>query len=208
MLVSSSSSNCPLCAAAHDKALTMGGVNVNTVVGETDNFIIVPALGPLVRGHVLVISRTHSAGLRFLSAEMRQRYCDVSRQLRAYCGSAGDSLLEAEHGASAESFRGPCIRHTHIHILPGVGGAISAFSYTNEWPCEAVPQSEVANPYIWLSDGTDEALYSASSANGQEIRKTIGGYLGIDDWDWALNPKTDLIRRTVAYWSDLRSVLS
>jgi diadenosine tetraphosphate (Ap4A) HIT family hydrolase len=182
-----STADCPLCNAAHNVALMVGGTNVNTIIGRSEEFLIIPALGPLVPGHVLVISKTHSEGLRFLSPEMRQRYKLLSDEIHAYCAQTGDTVLEAEHGASTRSARGPCIRHTHVHILPGLGDAIAAFHPGSDSQLPLSAESSRIDPYIWLSNGGQEKFYPAPHAHGQEIRRTIGAYLEFDDWDWAVS---------------------
>src|SRR5215471_12439458 len=114
---------CALCRAADGKQLVIDGVNMNTILGRSGAFLIVPALGPLVVGHVLVVSAKHKAGLRYLTSADQQDYERLRVQVRSYCKKFGDTLLEAEHGARDTSVRGPCIRHTHVHILPGLGEA-------------------------------------------------------------------------------------
>jgi len=195
--------NCPLCRAANGISLFENGVNVNTILGASGNFLIVPALGPLVVGHVLVISATHTEGLRFLPAKMQRRYELLSGELRAYCARLGDTVLEAEHGARNGSVRGPCIRHTHIHIMPSLGDAASIFDDRGDLEVVRSSASSPLGPYLWISNGSREKVYDASRAIGQEVRRTVGEHVGVDDWDWAVNPKTELIARTKEYWSGL-----
>src|ERR1035438_7374890 len=66
--------SCPLCCAIDDRPLFIGDVNVNTILGHSGNFVIIPALGPLVVGHVLVVSSQHAEGLRYLTPEVQQNY--------------------------------------------------------------------------------------------------------------------------------------
>jgi diadenosine tetraphosphate (Ap4A) HIT family hydrolase len=199
--------NCPLCRAANNTSVFENGVNVNTILGSRGRFLIVPALGPLVVGHVLVISAIHTEGLRYLPAEMQQRYELLSGEIRAYCARFGDSVLEAEHGTSEGSIRGPCIRHTHIHILPGLGDVANVFDDRRDLAVVNSIMSTYLGPYIWIRNNVGERVYDASRAIGQEIRRTIGGNLAVDDWDWVVNPKPELIVRTKEYWRGLSKCL-
>jgi diadenosine tetraphosphate (Ap4A) HIT family hydrolase len=178
-------------------------VNVNAILGGRGNFLIVPALGPLVVGHVLVISAIHTEGLRYLSAEIQQRYESLSGEIRAYCSRLGDNVLEAEHGAHEGSVRGPCIRHTHIHIMPGLGDVAGIFDDRNDLEAIRSNASSRLGPYLWIRNGTRETVYDASRAIGQEIRRTVGQKLGLDDWDWVVNPKAELIAHSKKYWRGL-----
>lgn len=186
----------------------MGSVNVNTILGRSGNFLIIPALGPLVVGHVLVVSTEHTAGLRYLSAEFQRNYERLSLKLREYCARLGDTVLEAEHGARDGSVRGPCIRHTHVHVLPGMGAAAGIFDDRRDLEDIRSSASGSVDSYLWINDGNRARLYDASRAIGQEIRRTVGLYLSIDDWDWAVNPKTELIALTIEYWSNINAWLA
>jgi diadenosine tetraphosphate (Ap4A) HIT family hydrolase len=200
--------NCPLCHAVQNQSIFMSGINVNAILGGSDNFLIVPALGPLVVGHVLAISTEHTAGLQYLSAEVQQRYKRLSVKLRQYCVQFGDSVLEAEHGAHDGSIRGPCIRHTHIHILPGLGNAAGIFDKRPTLEGARRSSSNSVDSYLWINDGNCDAVYDASRVIGQEIRQAVGEYLRIDDWDWAINPKTALIGLTIEYWGGINAWLA
>jgi hypothetical protein len=123
--------------------------------------------------------------------------------MRSYCKEFGDSLIEAEHGARDTSVRGPCLRHAHVHILPGLGKVGKLFE--NNPTCPLIEDGNVnaADSYIWVNDGRHATVYDGSRVIGQEIRQTLGRYLGLDDWDWAVSPKPDLIARTIRYWSNM-----
>lgn len=194
---------CALCRAANNEPLVIDGVNVNTVLGRSGKFVIVPALGPLVLGHVLAVAAEHKSGLRYLSSVERQDYERLSVQVRSYCKEFGYSLLEAEHGARETSLRGPCLRHAHIHILPGLGEAGRLFQNNPTCPLIEDGNASAADSYIWVNDGCRATVYDGSRVIGQEIRQTIGRHLRLDDWDWAVSPKADLIARTINYWSKI-----
>jgi diadenosine tetraphosphate (Ap4A) HIT family hydrolase len=184
----------------------MDGVNVNTLLGGSGNFLIVPALGPLVVGHVLLITDRHTPGLQYLPAKIQRDYGLLAQKLREYCARFGDTVLEAEHGAPDGSIRGACIRHTHVHFLPGLGNAARTFDSKSELEDIHGKDLNPTGPYLWINNGNNTRVYDASRAMGQEIRRTIGQYLAIDDWDWAVAPKTALIALTIEYWRDLKNV--
>jgi diadenosine tetraphosphate (Ap4A) HIT family hydrolase len=199
--------NCPLCTAGRGTPLFEDGVNVNKILAGGNGFFVVPALGPLVLGHVLVISASHTEGLLYLSPDTRQRYATLSRVIRAYCAHRGTTVLEAEHGARHNSVRGPCIRHTHIHVLPGLGDLTHIFDERKD--LDAVSTSDISSlgdTYLWIGNGIAQRLYRARNAAGQEIRRTVGGHLGVESWDWAVTPNTRLISSTIEYWSELDGV--
>lgn len=201
--------DCALCDVAANRPSLHDDVNANVILARKDTFLMAPALGPLVPGHVIVISAEHSESLRFLPTRLRSDYAAFSGELRSYCAQIGDTMLEAEHGASNESLEGPCIRHAHVHILPGLGEMISIFDEDSQLKIVDVGRvSSRVDPYLWIANGASERLYHAPKAPGQQIRRAIGIRLAIDDWDWAINPKAATIVQTIEYWSDLQSTKS
>jgi hypothetical protein len=192
--------SCPLCDAVQGEPLFIENVNVNTILGRSESFLIIPALGPLVVGHVLAISTGHTSGLRYLSAAVQQSYEQLSIKLRTYCAQFGDPLLEAEHGAHDSSARGPCIRHTHVHILPALANAASIFDARSNLERIHSTSNSIGS-YLWVNGGDGGRTYDASRAIGQEIRRSVGEYLGVENWDWAVNPNVNLIAETIEYWN-------
>ena len=195
---------CPLCLAVSDHPLSLRGINANTILGRNEEFIIVPALGPLVIGHVLAISAAHTDGLKYLQASVQRSYEELSVKIHRYCRDLGDTVLEAEHGARSTSLRGPCIRHTHVHILPRLGTATTLFENKHNLSTVDGERLNATDSYLWVSNGRHIRTYDASRIVGQQIRQTIGNYLKVDDWDWAVNPKAELITSTIAYWSNVK----
>lgn len=199
--------SCPLCHAVQGEPLFIDNVNVNTILARSESFLIIPALGPLVVGHVLAISTVHTSGLQYLSAAVQQIYEQLSTKLRTYCAQFGDPLLEAEHGAHDGSARGPCIRHTHVHILPTLANAASIFDARRN--LERVQSaSHSIGSYLWINGGDGGRTYDASRAIGQEIRRSVGEYLGAEDWDWTVNPNANRIAETIEYWNKVNECLA
>jgi diadenosine tetraphosphate (Ap4A) HIT family hydrolase len=183
----------------------MNGINVNAILLRSDAFIAIPALGPLVCGHALIVTIEHAVGLTYLGNSAHEDYNRLSLQLRQYCGQRGDSLLEVEHGAAFPESRGPCISHTHIHLLPGLGNAVNVLG--SRLPPISIEHRITRKPrvpYIWLSNGAVERRYDASTAIGQETRRALGSYLSLDDWDWALRPRWDVVDATLNYWKGIQ----
>src|ERR1700722_16377496 len=102
-------SYCPLCQAVNGIACNQGDINANTILLDTNAFIVVPALGPLVLGHALAITKSHSLGLDYLNTSVKASYDKLSARLRRYCERRCGNLLEAEHGGPSFERRGPCI---------------------------------------------------------------------------------------------------
>jgi len=80
----------------------------NTLLTSSDHFVVLPALGPLVKGHVLVVSRAHMPSLASLGEQAISEFQEVVAAVRARYGTLGMDMLEAEHGSTANRRGGGC----------------------------------------------------------------------------------------------------
>jgi diadenosine tetraphosphate (Ap4A) HIT family hydrolase len=182
-------------------------VRANALLALSDEYAVVPALGSLVDGHVLVVSRQHRGSMATLDAEELERLPvqlhAVLRGLRA----AGLRWTIFEHGASYS--RGPassCIAHLHLHVLP------------LQFDLAAEIESRLRVPALHLASFTDLAnhkdvggyifvtnalgrnhLFMPEAYSSQYVRQVIAARLGrASSWDWRQFPCTDRSLRTVA----------
>jgi diadenosine tetraphosphate (Ap4A) HIT family hydrolase len=195
---------CTLCAAVAGVAPKFYPASANKILVETNSFVVMPTVGPLVAGHVLVVTKSHSLGLFPSDPCVWTEYEGLARRLRQHCTARGHDLLELEHGGSTGGHQGPCITHAHVHIMPRLGRLVDVLG--TRFPRHA-PLREVTdaarNPYVWSRNGKSEYWYDASDAMGQESRRAIGRAIGRDDWDWAVSPKWDIIEQSISYWLPL-----
>ena len=173
---------------------------VNQTLLETEFFSVLPALGPLVSGHVMVISKEHQHNLQSMGSDAKADYENVIREIRDTYRATPYSLLEAEHGSSA-GMRGPCIVHTHINVLPNMGQFVGVLD--GEFPPLDPPETwahPISHPYFYLRADGAVRWYSAIGAPSQELRRRLNQDPASDSWDWALNENLDLVRMTVEMW--------
>jgi diadenosine tetraphosphate (Ap4A) HIT family hydrolase len=175
------------------------------VLLDSPRLVLLPALGALVPGHVLVISRSHSPSLSALGTAAVSEYEDVVLRYRTKLHLQVNDVLEAEHGAGASSRGGGCIEHAHINLIPGVANCIDVLD-------ELLPSIDriadlhdltdfAGQPYIFLRTSTAIRVFDATTAPSQLIRRRICERLGRDDWDWALFDGYDNISATLAMWA-------
>lgn len=175
----------------------------DTVLHRSTNFVVMPALGPLTLGHVMLVSRDHRRSLAGMGSEAIAEYVVLRRHVEDVTGCPSHEMLAAEHGGATLGSGGGCIDHAHINLLPWMGRHLDALS-------PGLPRIEgheslrsldgLTRPYILLH--TDEMrLHDARDAPSQAIRKAICAESGRHDWDWELFPQRALVSRTVDLWT-------
>ena len=195
---------CALCTAVDDGLGTVEPEYIyNTPLYESESFVILPCIGPLVMGHVMVVSKTHKPNIGKMSTDSIKEYEKLRKHICNSLDIYKSNLLESEHGANKHNSSGACIVHTHIHWIPKWGRDIDILGYSNVM-CEVkrlLRLKEIDDPYIFVRGRSDIVrVYFADNAPSQAIRRSIAHKRGSQDWDWAVFPKYDLIRETVNYW--------
>lgn len=171
----------------------------NTPLAAGPHFVVMPVLGPLVRGHVMVVAHRHFVSLRDMGEEARAEY---EEHLAAAPVEYQDNLLEIEHGSVEDMPGGPCIVHAHAHWLPGLGGLADLFDDAlPRLPVRAFEDlREIEVPYVALRSRGEVYAYDASACAPQTVRRSLARALGETEWDWALFPKFDVIKQTAETW--------
>lgn len=193
---------CSLCIAANDSA-TGEPFLYNRKLLETPSFVVLPSLGPLFPGHVMVVSKEHVHSLAAMGDAVLREYDDLSRRLREGPFFAGSIPLEAEHGSTSDEKAGACVVHTHVHWIPGVG---SRFDELRELLPPMIAESltdvvESGTPYIFLRAGHREGVFAARGLPSQTVRRLLCEILDRGDSDWTQSPRLDWVAETVKAWS-------
>jgi diadenosine tetraphosphate (Ap4A) HIT family hydrolase len=168
------------------------------------DFIVIPAVGPLSLGHVMIVSRTH---LPNLGAMSRESIAEYEKLVGAVCSRLGvprHTVLEAEHGSHVDDAGGACISHVHVNVIPEM--AQYAEMFTHVLPPLPVRHDltdllDKKAPYILLRNSESAKLHDATGVPSQLIRRRIFELLGRDDWDWGAYPAIGLIERTIELWN-------
>ena len=105
--------------------LLPGCAYVRRVVVEDAHFAVLPSLGALRPGHLLICPREHVRSLAALPAARMIRLQRMVRRVHALLCPAGcgDELLLFEHGSAADGGRTACsVDHAHLHAVPVPAG--------------------------------------------------------------------------------------
>lgn len=165
------------------------------------DLVLIPSLGSLVPGHVLVCPNTHVRSFAQLDGAVLSRVPALLKQLTDRLGSVtGSDLQLFEHGDAKRSSRVSCsVEHAHLHIVPGVPDLWPAARRLASWTSIASP-AEL--PSV-VGDGEYLALLGRSGGwrvapapplghPSQLLRRLIADALGrAGTWNWREYPALD-----------------
>ncbi len=197
------SNPCEICAAVENSE-GMTPEIWNTKLYENRTFSILPTIGPLVSGQVMITSKRHTTNLLGMEASEIEDFI----YLLGYCQSIlGQDILFTEHGSSDFHVAGSCIVHTHIHIIPGfrqyysiLDESVPIVNSTLDFKTlTATPPLD--SPYILTFDiEGNSRIYEAYNVHSQMMRKAICKAENRSDWNWRNNQNIDLIKKTIEIW--------
>jgi diadenosine tetraphosphate (Ap4A) HIT family hydrolase len=175
---------------------------------RTGEVTLRPALGMLVAGYFLLVTRRHAPSFAHLEAgDWLRVESDVTRLLRGLGQVFGEYLI-LEHGSCSTRPSGSCIDHAHLHLVPLAGQLRNALLDASEveWKrCDGFKDvsSRRATGYVSLRIG-EERWISDSDVPSQWLRRVIGRQLGTDAWDWAVDSGAENLQQTMLALSRVR----
>lgn len=196
---------CPLCGAVQGPDMPSGNRELqNTVLKQTNRFVVLPSVGPVLPGHVMVVSREHLPSLASMGREALAEYEALACELAARAPFSTAGVLEAEHGPTEDEKAGACVIHTHVHWIPSVAEHAQMFDGILEVLIEGEDIRDIASvnfPYIFVRGNLGKVrVYKGSGLPSQAIRRKLCEELGRDDIDWKQALRRNWIEQTVRYW--------
>lgn len=92
----------------------------NTIIYETDSFRVIPSIGALIDGYVLIVTKEHINSLCELNEEQKKEYESlIIKVSKTFEEIYGKTPILFEHGTPdiVNSVRANSIIHAHSHIV-------------------------------------------------------------------------------------------
>jgi diadenosine tetraphosphate (Ap4A) HIT family hydrolase len=167
------------------------GHNLRRGLFETEQFRVVPSLGQIVEGHVLVVPVSHVCALADLSSS-ELRALEVMRpRVRSVMGTAYSNCIFFEHGVRGEGAGGCGIDHAHMHAVPVAADGVleklqQEFGGNRVDSIQGIKYALPAgSSYLFFEDvNGDRFVFPVSNLPSQFLRKLVAESIGKSNWDW------------------------
>jgi diadenosine tetraphosphate (Ap4A) HIT family hydrolase len=198
--------DCTFCAEL--KTLS-GRAPWNEFLIETENFAVVPSLGALVEGWLLIVSKNHYISMGALPPRLRGEVDELERRVSSLLESQYEKPVSVfEHGPSAPKHGTGCgVDHAHLHLLPLDCDLLSLaepfIPKSTEWKNsgweERSDAYRVGLDYLYLKTDERDGLLAVSEDFGSQVfRKAISSYLGVpEEYSWREHPRISTVSRTI-----------
>jgi ATP adenylyltransferase len=172
---------------------------------KTDQFFVVPSIGALIPGHVLLLPRTHHYSVGEIPETELRDFESLAVKSREIVSTIYGACTSFEHGCIEGVGRaGACIDHAHLHLLPleqnlrpeidkrfGPGIPVGQFADLRQFLFRRTP-------YLYYQDSSGSArAYQASIAPTQFFRQLVSTAVADSSpWDWKADLRVPVVRQT------------
>jgi diadenosine tetraphosphate (Ap4A) HIT family hydrolase len=203
--------NCRICAEMRVKS---GRQPWNEPLIETENFVVIPSLGALVEGWVLVVPKKHQISMGALPIGLRGEAEEIERKTRGVLSSRYEKpIIAFEHGPSAENHGTGCgVDHAHLHLVPlecDLLTYVRPFVPASvEWKAcnwDDLAKAHTAGlDYLYLRPEGENGLMAVSQDFGSQVfRKAVASFLCLDsEYSWRDHPRMETVSRTIGALTD------
>jgi ATP adenylyltransferase len=198
---------CRLCEALSPPG---NAARENTVLIESERFVVMPTLGQFIEGWLMVVSKDHIRCAREHPTHELEELDDLVAQTKALVKSYYGPAVVFEHGPSdiPGLHGGCCIEHTHIHVVPCANGqefcGRIVFRRVGDCTISDLSRSMPDKSRGYLIAGSDMAsrrlnLYEVDCPSPRQyLRQVLAVVCNKNTlWDWRQKPCLENIHKTL-----------
>lgn len=191
--------------------IVLGEGYTTRVVRETENFVVLPTIGQIVEGYLLIVSKQHYLSFGHIPAQCFREFMNLKEETRQVLSEVYTSPIFFEHGPISESKRGGCcVEHAHLHGVPARIDLLDKLQTDFHWRSISSmlalrQQIERGMPYLFY-ESRDRRMYvfDAPLVPSQYLRQLVATRLGLEErWDWRLwwgVPEMISTLQTLKFW--------
>ncbi len=190
----------------------------NKILFESDNFIVIPSLGSLLPGWLLIIPRGYSLNLAELGKSELHELDDLALACELKLKEKFNSeVVRFEHGPTVNQSKVGCgVDYAHLHIVPVNFDLIEALktglNVHYEWveldsfeSLSSVPQN---TDYLYYRNSSKQHFVtSQKDIPSQLFRRVIAHELSTPEtFDWKSFPRVEIVEETIKNLSQVELV--
>ena len=177
----------------------------DTLLFETENFIVIPALGALVPGYLMIVARNHLHSMAYCSEDELIELTGVIKYLNTLIEETlSISPILFEHGSAIGCVNksGCCVEHAHLHIVPvNLSEESKIVENTNAVKIPDLQALRIycGKPYLlYINENNQYYISSDTILPSQFMRQWVAKEIGCPlEYDWRRFEFIDNISTTV-----------
>src|SRR5713226_3793053 len=149
------------------------------VLFRSDKFTVIPSLGQIIEGYLLILPVKHFKALGDLSGSFLDEFDAICQLVGKILGDQYGPYVLFEHGTRSEGVGGCGIYHAHLHAVPlaevpdPVDALKSKFPYTELTHLNEISKRSAGLPAYLFYQASDAKLYlfDTGPLSSQYMRK-------------------------------------
>jgi len=210
--------NCPFCRELQSGGLPDfcdAGIG-SRILHETDRFVVMADISPLVPGHVMIVPKAHILCYGAVEDGARDEFSGIVSATRSIIAEHYGPSVLLEHGTSSRAPVADHVTHAHLHIVPAdIDIRDSFLNYHTTTIASLADLSRWAardEEYLYFESCSGDRIVADRIVNIKRlfIRSEVAKRVGLPDplWDWRRHILSDNLRSTVetlgqASWKSL-----
>jgi len=178
----------------------------NRTIFYTQNFKVLPSLGQIVEGHVLIVPVRHYTALADMPRGPVEEMSGLAHRVRVALSINYGPCLLFEHGSRGDNSGGCGIYHAHLHAVPAVGSRDPICALKGmfrhqrlEGITEVGTKARGLKPYLYYEDtNSNSYLFEVDYLPSQYMRKLLVEMMGEGEWDWRKCGREEALLSTIA----------
>jgi diadenosine tetraphosphate (Ap4A) HIT family hydrolase len=182
---------------------------------DADGFRVLPSLGQIVAGYLLLVPNRHHRAFADMSGEELTAAEALKDALAGRMRAAYGSMLFFEHGIRTHDSGGCGISHAHLHLVPCSDGSEPLDQLAEEFPFEEISafrdlrHVREGQSYLYYeTNHSKKYVFYPPFIPSQYVRRLLGENLGNARWDWREAGREQALIDTVSRVSNLLSIVT
>jgi diadenosine tetraphosphate (Ap4A) HIT family hydrolase len=183
---------------------------VSRVLFRSKEFVVVPSLGQITEGHLLLLPIKHFTAFGELPESLLEEFTGLANNVAATITEGYGSSVAFEHGVRPGGSGGCGIYHAHLHAVPlanatdPVDALKLRFPYTELTRLDEISKRSAGlSSYLLYQDShTRLYLFDTGPLPSQYMRKLLADALESEDWDWRTAGIEQRLLATMKRFSD------
>jgi diadenosine tetraphosphate (Ap4A) HIT family hydrolase len=210
--------NCPFCRELQGGSLPeFCDARIDSrILHETERFVVIPDISPLVPGHVMIVPKAHILCYGAVEAAAQEEFLGIVNAARTIIREHYGPSVILEHGTCSVDDVADHVSHAHLHIVPAAidirdsllnfnTTTIASLSDLSDWAARD-------EAYIYFESCAGERIVADRLSGLPRLffRRKIAPQIGLPDplWDWRRHILSDNLCSTLetlgqANWKSL-----
>ena len=167
------------------------GSTADRIIFRTARICVVPTLGQIAEGHLLIIPVQHVNSIADMDEDATQEFTSVYEEVKQTLRRSYQDCICFEHGVRIPGSGGCGIDHAHMHAIPVSGhGVLDILQRTfvgSQVGCVAdvthAFSRDVSYLYFESNEG-ERQVFETPFIPSQYMRRLVSESLGKRHWDW------------------------